>query len=119
MRLELDRNDLKPEYQNRNISQIQFEHLTDKAQCAVRVVGRGTLYEWDRRSYNTIYPAPTNKTDLVVRDDLGERWRFTGERIRCIGDRTPDGGYHCDSLEEGIRLLNQYGYITNTPKEKV
>lgn len=49
-----------------------------------------------------------------VMDDLDELWYYnesTG-RIKLVGDPTPDGGYYCENFEEGVALLNEYGYIT-------
>ncbi len=70
---------------------------------------------------SSLPPSPANPRKpqrLYVRDDQGERWYFDGDRIRCVGDASVDGGYACDSLEDGIRLLNQYGYITGERKGK-
>lgn len=69
MKLTLDPVDLKPEFQTRgehgyidqaiNTSQVRFEHLDEKAQKAVRVVGRGTFFNWAGDIYNAI-DAPTD-----------------------------------------------------------
>ncbi len=49
-----------------------------------------------------------------ITDDLGYRWYYTGQRIKCASDDSgADGGYFCDSLEDGFRLLVEYGYISN------
>ena len=51
---------------------------------------------------------------IYIRDDEGYAWYFDEGRIRCFGD---DGvlanGYECDSLEEGIWILNEADYITS------
>jgi len=60
---------------------------------------------------------------IYIHDDLGLAWYFQEDkdgqgRIKCVladlDEIVPAGenGYHCDSLEEGIKLLNEYGYIT-------
>ena len=65
MKLELDPLDLKPEYQRgvgSDIDQacstrdVTFDKLNEQAQTAVSVVGRGTFYAWDRRTYNSVSP---------------------------------------------------------------
>ena len=65
--------------------------------------------------------------DLVI-DDAGMHWRYSYPRskIYCTEaeeeiinnpDSTPtelnDNGYYCDSLEDGIELLKEYGYIAD------
>lgn len=58
--------------------------------------------------------------EQTITDDLGFVWRFTGDRIRVDGDDTPDdeGGYPCYSLARGVRVLEEYGYITPTTARK-
>ena len=56
MKLTLDREDLKPEYQNINCSQTRFEHFTEKAQAAIVEVGHAQFREYDGSNYNAIYP---------------------------------------------------------------
>lgn len=55
---------------------------------------------------------------LYVRDDEGELWFLEDGRIRMLGaEFKADGaldvenGYHANSWEEAIKLLNEYGYI--------
>lgn len=55
MKLTLDREDLRPEHVNLSCSKVRYEHLTDEAQAAVRVVGRATFQEYDRSNYNVVY----------------------------------------------------------------
>ena len=55
---------------------------------------------------------------LYIRDDLGHAWYFDGTRIKMrLEDLAPelvtDNGYDCKSLEDGIRILNEEGYITS------
>jgi len=64
-------------------------------------------YDWRMKMSDRIY----------VRDDLEHAWFFEDGRIRCVlAELDPDpeneNGYPCDSLEDGIKLLNEYGYIT-------
>ena len=60
----------------------------------------------------------TTTTTIYIRDDCGHAWYFDGERIRCVlADDTAGNGYHCDSLEDGIRLLNENGHITGFDEE--
>ena len=61
-----------------------------------------------------------------IRDDLGYAWYFKDGAIRLVlaelEDKVPpelegkvpsdQNGYACVNLEEGIRLLNEMGYIT-------
>lgn len=54
---------------------------------------------------------------LYIRDDYGHAWYFHDGRICCVlSDLDPDpeneNGYACDTWEEGIRILNESGYIT-------
>lgn len=57
---------------------------------------------------------------LYIRDDLGHAWYFDGKRIRLVladlelegTDEFDENGYDCDSLEDGIRILNEGGYIS-------
>ena len=54
---------------------------------------------------------------LFVLDDLGYAWFFKDGRIQLEESADiPDNGYDCESLEDGIRLLNEYGYITGERK---
>ena len=58
---------------------------------------------------------------LLVRDDAGELWYFRDGKIRMIAaeieapNRTEreENGYRCDSLEDGIECLIDYGYLSN------
>lgn len=51
----------------------------------------------------------------TVTDSYGERWYydFNSAHIKCLGDDTYQGGYPCNSLDDGIRLLIEYGYIND------
>lgn len=76
MKLTLDREDLRREHDGVNTSQTKFEHFNDEAQAALRVIGRGTLYEYDRSSYNAIYPpkgevSPVAALLAVLTDGMG------------------------------------------------
>lgn len=59
-------------------------------------------------------------SSIYVRDDLGHAWYYDGEKIRLVladleakdPKEFEENGYYCDSLEEGIYLLNEFGYIT-------
>lgn len=63
-----------------------------------------------------------NVTTLYIRDDLGHAWYYhpqDGKIKLALADlqaktkeEFEDNGYYCDSLEHGIQLLNQMGYIT-------
>lgn len=61
MKLTLDREDLKPEYQDINCSQTRFEHFTKEAQAAIAAVGRAQFREYDGSNYNAIYPEPARR----------------------------------------------------------
>jgi len=56
-----------------------------------------------------------HKNGWVVDDD-GVEWFFNGDRIVCMLDDSIAGGYICNSIEEGIKLLQEIDYID---KEKV
>lgn len=65
MKLELDPLDLRSEFQEKdrrgldqacNTRDVTFEKLSEAAQVAVRAVGRGVFYAWDRQTYNAVYP---------------------------------------------------------------
>jgi len=54
---------------------------------------------------------------IYIRDDLGHAWYFADGKIRCVlseleGVPYEENGYSCDSLEDGIKYLNENGYIT-------
>lgn len=68
MKLILDREDLKPEFQNINCSQTKFEHFTLQAQQAIREARRATFYEYDRSNYNVIY-APSLEEVMSKKGD--------------------------------------------------
>lgn len=61
----------------------------------------------------------TNKT-VYIRDDLGMAWSFDGERVYNIlaememqeSEDAEQNGYPCESWDEAIQMLNEYGYIT-------
>jgi hypothetical protein len=64
MNLTLDPLDLKPEFQRKvegGVDQaiytenVGFEHLSDQAQTAVRIVGHGTFHDY-HYAWNAIYP---------------------------------------------------------------
>ena len=55
MRLTLYRDDLLPEFKNINCSQTRFEHFSEKAKEAIRLVGKATFREHDHSNYNAIY----------------------------------------------------------------
>lgn len=61
MKLTLDRLDLRKEYKDISCSKTKFGHFSDKAQVAIRTVGRAVFYEYDRSSYNAIYPPKVEK----------------------------------------------------------
>jgi len=63
MNLELDPLDLKPEFQRGtggdvdqacSTRDIDFDKLNEKAQAAVKVVGRANFYAWNKH-YHTVY----------------------------------------------------------------
>ena len=62
--------------------------------------------------------ATKKKQTIYVRDDLGHAWYYSDGAIRLVlaelGGDVPfeENGYPCSNLEEGIELLNEYGYIT-------
>jgi hypothetical protein len=58
----------------------------------------------------------TNSPDNRIKDNLGQWWTFTGQRIIVDEDDSEDGGYICSSLEEGRELLIEYGYLTEESK---
>ena len=56
----------------------------------------------------------------VVYDDLGYAWYFRKGKIRMIDAEQEcktkaereENGYYCDNLQDGIRVLKEFGYIT-------
>ena len=58
MLLILHREDLNKEHGSIAMSRTRFEHLNDKAQLVVRVVGHSKMLENDGSNYNVIH-APT------------------------------------------------------------
>ena len=64
MQLFLDPLDLRPEFQEGEAGDIdqaistrdvKFHTLNEQAQAAVRIVGRGIFYSWDRQTYNAVF----------------------------------------------------------------
>jgi hypothetical protein len=56
MRLTLDREDLKKEFQDVACSATTFDMFTAEARDAIRSVGRATFREYDDSNYKAIYP---------------------------------------------------------------
>lgn len=62
------------------------------------------------------------KPVIYIRDDQGHAWYYSeiqgrGKIRSVLGDLSTElgkgeNGYDCDGLEDGIRLLNEYGYIS-------
>ena len=53
---------------------------------------------------------------LYIRDNAGQLWFFEDGLIQIKSDYyIPQNGYPVASLEEGIRLLNEEGYIGEEP----
>jgi hypothetical protein len=52
----------------------------------------------------------------LVKDDNDQYWVYGGGNIRCVGDDSPDGGYECDSFEDGMRVLVEDGYMDAIPE---
>ncbi len=50
----------------------------------------------------------------IIRDDLGTPWYYdeATAHIRCVADDTEGAGYDCASFEDGVRILNELGYLT-------
>ena len=60
---------------------------------------------------------------IYIRDDSGLAWYYDEKagRIKCLAAELihePDNGYPCDTLEEGIELLNEHGYIVVSKGEE-
>lgn len=55
-----------------------------------------------------------------VYDDEGFAWYFREGKIRMVlaeaecetEEEREENGYYCDSLQDGIRVLKEFGYIT-------
>ncbi len=59
MRLELSRNDLRQGREDVSCSLTKFSDFTDRAQAAIRAVGKATFYDGKgtvNETYNAIYP---------------------------------------------------------------
>lgn len=56
MKLTLDRDDLKETRKEVACSLTKFKHFNAQAQRAILLVGKATFQEYDRSSYNVIYP---------------------------------------------------------------
>jgi hypothetical protein len=65
-----------------------------------------------------------------VEDDYGKHWYFDGEKIKCYEaerefkencdiEGLKDNGYYCNSPEEGLILLERYGYFRNSNTKEV
>ena len=79
MRLELTRDDLKPEFAKTiNCSQTEFKHFKAEVQAAILLVGR-SMYNEDRddpvrASYNAIYPPKKSPAMPYLDMHSGEEW---------------------------------------------
>lgn len=52
---------------------------------------------------------------IYIRDDLGHAWYFRDGKIRCVLsdlELGEENGYDCNSFEDGIKFLNENGYIS-------
>ncbi len=47
----------------------------------------------------------------LIKDDNDQYWVYSGRKIRCVGDDSPDGGYYCEDFFHGINKLIGFGYI--------
>jgi hypothetical protein len=56
MYLSLDRLDLKSEFQKKHLWEIGFDNLSPEVQSAVKAVGCGVIWEFDKSGYEEIYP---------------------------------------------------------------
>lgn len=54
MKIELDRNDLLPEFRELNTSQTEFNHFKMEVRQVIRIAGRAVFFDDDRRTYNAI-----------------------------------------------------------------
>ena len=76
MRLELFSDDLAPAYREGgepmlSAYAVRYQHLSEVAQRAVRVVGRGTYYSGDRQTYNLVYAPSVIELVGSVLNQLG------------------------------------------------
>ena len=65
MKVTLDPQDLRPEFQTQtkkgvdqklSTREITFDMLEEKAQQVVAIAGEALFYSWDRKTYNNILP---------------------------------------------------------------
>jgi hypothetical protein len=56
MRIDLNPEDLKPEFKDLSAWQVKFEHLNTDAQKATLAAGRATFWSWDRQTHDAVYP---------------------------------------------------------------
>lgn len=56
MKLVLDREDLRPEFEGVSCSQTKFRYFKENVQAAIIAVGHAQFREYDGSNYNAIYP---------------------------------------------------------------
>jgi len=56
-------------------------------------------------------------SNLFVKDDLGNVWRWDSEReiISIDGDATDQAGYYAPSFEDAVGFLIEAEYLTDGP----
>lgn len=47
-----------------------------------------------------------------VKDENGQFWTLIEGKLRIVGDDSPNGGYCCKNIDEGITLLRKIGYLS-------
>lgn len=58
------------------------------------------------------------ENEMIISDDEGMKWYFGGRRIRLVSAEIEgeveieENGYVCENFDAGVKLLREYGYIT-------
>lgn len=56
MNLELWPDDLRDDAQDVHLHNLSYEHFTDIAQAALRLIGRGVFFRWKKDGYRAVHP---------------------------------------------------------------
>jgi len=114
MKLVLDRQDLRPEYQGDNCSSTVFEHFTPAAQVLIRQMDQATFEDHDRLT-NLIYPPANLDAQAIANIDEAMKtlWEQAQPPDEIMVTTQLDQAERTDAQLQGQtrRLPDQFGPI--------